>query len=137
MHVHAQQHEDRAHGSVRIVVVDDDDGIRALLEVTVDLDSRFELVAASGCGADAIDALRSGEDVDAVLLDVTLPDADGIELVAAVRDAAPGAKVALFTGWSDEATLARARRAGADAIFCKDGDARGLLDSIAELVAAP
>ncbi len=71
-----------------------------------------------------------------MLLDVTLPDQDGIELVADVRSVAPGTKVALFTGWSDDETIARAEAAGADAVFGKDGDPRGLLDGLAALCAS-
>ena len=72
---------------------------------------------------------------DVVLLDVTLPDGDGIELLGELRAASPTSRIALFTGWSDEATIERARVAGADAVFPKDGDPRGLLDSLAVLAA--
>ncbi len=123
-------------GRARLLVVDDDDGIRTLLEVSISLDERFTLVGSAGSGADALDLLGrcEGEQApDVVLLDVTLPDVDGIELVAKVR-AASEAKVALFTGWSDEETLQRAHDAGADAVFGKDGDPRRLLDGLAELV---
>jgi DNA-binding NarL/FixJ family response regulator len=124
------------HERVRLLVVDDDEGIRTLLEVSISLDDRFALVGSAGNGADAIaklDATVDGDRPHVVLLDVTLPDTDGIELVAAVRTAAPGTKVALFTGWSDDETIARANAAGADAVFGKDGDPRRLLDGLAEL----
>jgi DNA-binding NarL/FixJ family response regulator len=123
---------------IRLLVVDDDEGIRTLLEVTISLDDRFTLVGSAGTAADALALLRGmtdGDRPDVVLLDVTLPDHDGIELVAEVHAAAPGAKVALFTGWSDSETLARAEAAGADAVFGKDGDPRGLLDGLAEMSA--
>lgn len=122
---------------IRLVIVDDDEGIRTLLEVTISLDDRFAQVGSAGTAADALDLLRELDGdarPDVVLLDVTLPDRDGIELVADVRDASPVAKVALFTGWSDAETLARAEAAGADAVFGKDGDPRGLLDGLAGLV---
>lgn len=121
---------------LRVLVVDDDEGIRTLLEVTTSLDARFDLVGAAGSGEDALAAIVAAGDagVDVVLLDVTLPDRDGIELVQDVRAAAPRAKIALFTGWTDDDTLERARLAGADAVFGKDGDPKGLLDGLAELL---
>lgn len=118
---------------IRLLVVDDDDGIRTLIEVTVSLDPRFVLVGAAPNACKAIAMLDDDLAPDLVLLDVSLPDRDGIELVSEVRQRAPEAKIALFTGWSDESTLARAEAAGADATFGKDGDPRGLLDALAEL----
>ena len=123
---------------IRLVIVDDDEGIRILLEVTISLDHRFQHVGSAGNAADALELLRGLPDdarPDAVLLDVTLPDRDGIELVADVRAEAPDTKVALFTGWSDDETIRRAGAAGADAVFGKDGDPRGLLDGLAGLFA--
>jgi DNA-binding NarL/FixJ family response regulator len=117
---------------IRLFVVDDDAGIRTLLEVTVSLDPRFELAGSAATGADCLhqlDAARS----DVVLLDVTLPDVDGIDLLRDVRAAVGTSKIVLFTGWSDTETLDRARAAGADAVFAKDGEPRRLLDGLAAL----
>lgn len=121
-------------GPIRLFVVDDDAGIRTLLEVTISLDPRFELAGTAATGADCLLQL-AGTDADVVLLDVTLPDMDGIELLREVRATVGAGKVALFTGWSDPETLDRARDAGADAVFAKDGEPRRLLDGIAELSA--
>jgi DNA-binding NarL/FixJ family response regulator len=124
---------DPAPGPIRLLVVDDDAGIRTLLEVSVRLDERFELVGSAATGADCLDRLRGSEHVDVVLLDVTLPDVDGIDLLGQVHELAADARIALFTGWSDPETLERAREAGADAVFAKDGEPRRLLDGIAAL----
>lgn len=133
----APPHADDTTVPLRVLVVDDDEGIRALLEVTIGLDPRFELVATAATGADAIRAVVGqgphGAGVDVVLLDVTLPDADGIDLVEQVRAEARGARVALFTGWTDRETKERADAAGADAVFPKDGDPVRLLDGLAAL----
>lgn len=121
---------------LRLLVVDDDAGIRTLLEVSISLDPRFRLVGAACTGTECLAILEqraAADEVDVVLLDVTLPDMDGIELVSRVRAVAGRASVALFTGWTDKATLDRARAAGADAVFPKDGEPRRLLDGIAAL----
>lgn len=121
-------------GRIRLVVVDDDAGIRTLLEVTVTLDPRFELLGTAASGAETLTVLsEQAGDVDLVLLDVTLPDRDGIELLADCRVAAPHARLALFTGWSDPDTRDRAHAAGADGMFPKDGDPRKLLDGLAKM----
>lgn len=129
---------DPARSPTRLLIVDDDAGIRALLEVTIALDPRFVLAGSAATGAECLRLLvgdsdpRCGE-VDMVLLDVTLPDVDGIDLLGEVRRHAGNARVALFTGWSDPQTLNRAREAGADAVFAKDGEPRRLLDRLAAL----
>lgn len=128
---------DDASSPLRLLVVDDDEGIRTLLEVSIGLDPRFELLGTASTGADAIraavDHAPHGAGVDVVLLDVTLPDVDGIDLVAAMREQVGDARIALFTGWSDRQTHDRAKAAGADAVFQKDGDPVRLLDGIAAL----
>lgn len=128
---------DAAPAPARVLVVDDDAGIRALLEVTVTLDPRFELVGSASCGAECLRLIRERDcrDLDVVLLDVTLPDTDGIELLQVVRSLVGDVRIALFTGWSDGATLERAQAAGADAVFPKDGKAALLLDRLAALCA--
>lgn len=122
---------------VRLLIVDDDASIRMLLEVSISLDPRFELAGSASSGAECIalldDHAATGV-VDVVLLDVTLPDRDGIDLVRDVRSCGCTARVALFTGWSDDKTIQRAREAGADAVFPKDGEQQKLLDGLAALL---
>ncbi len=129
---------DRTPTTIGLLVVDDDAGIRTLLEITASLDPRFEVVGLASTGSEAIERVTSLDQVDIVLLDVTLPDRNGIELVSDLRHHASNRDVmiALFTGWTDSETIARAREAGADTVFGKDGDPRGLLDSLAELVSS-
>ncbi|MCW2961135.1 MAG: uncharacterized protein JWM90_1522 [Thermoleophilia bacterium] len=122
----------------RVLVLDDDFGIRTLLEMTFSLDARFELVKAAGTAAELRQALQDADPVtiNAVLVDVTLPDANGVELITELRPILPHARLALFTGWSDPKLNEQAREAGADAVFQKDGDPARLLDGLAALIAS-
>lgn len=124
-------------GPVRLLLVDDDDAIRMLLQVTAEYDERFELVAAAGSGSELLEAVTAAgcDHVDAVVVDVTLPDRDGVELVAELRALLPSAAIALFTGWSDPELDERARAAGADCIFTKTTDMRQLFDELVALTA--
>lgn len=126
----------RSSVPLRVLVVDDDAGIRALLEVTIGLDSRFALAGVASSATDARDLLESAAadgPLDVVLLDVTLPDGDGIELLPQIRALAPAARVVLFTGWSDVRTAARAQEAGADGVYEKTGDPIALLEDLCAL----
>jgi len=121
---------------LRIVAVDDDPGIRALLEVTIGLDPRFQLVGMAASAADVVvQVAEAGRDapVDVVLVDVSLPDGNGIEVLPELRALAPNARIALFTGWSDAETAERALAAGADAVYEKTGDPIRTLEQLCSL----
>lgn len=129
-----------AHTSspARILVLDDDFGIRTLLEMTIAIDPRFELVAAAATAAELRTAVQLAvpATIDIILVDVTLPDGNGVELIAELRTIVPHARLALFTGWTDPRLNEQAAAAGADAVYPKDGDPAGLLESLAALVGA-
>ena len=77
----------------------------------------FELTAVS-CVADALAAL-TGRRVDAVLLDLSLPDATGLEAFARLYAAAPGVPIIVLSGNADEVTALRAVREGAQDYLLK------------------
>lgn len=73
--------------------------------------------------SEAIEALRS-EPVDVVVLDLGLPDAQGLEGVAAIRAAAPGAALVIRTGLGDERLALEALEVGAQDYIVKGPPAR-------------
>ena len=75
--------------------------------------------------ADATGRLAAAP-VDCVLLDLSLPDAAGLEGLARVREAAPDLPVVVLSGLEDEATAMRAMSLGAQDYLLK-GEADGLL----------
>ena len=122
-------------GPVRILLVDDDESVRMLLEVNLEFDDRFDLVASARNGQELlakVEALQHG--IDAMIVDVTLPDVDGLDLVTQLRALVPSAAIALYTGWSDPELADRAATAGANAVFTKSGDTKALLDGLLTLV---
>lgn len=67
----------------------------------------------------AVEMVRAGG-IDAVLLDLTLPDAQGIETVSRMRTAAPGIPVVVLTGLNDEQAALQAVKEGAQDYLIKD-----------------
>jgi diguanylate cyclase (GGDEF)-like protein/PAS domain S-box-containing protein len=65
-------------------------------------------------------ALSRREPVDAILLDLSLPDTHGITGVAPLRAAFPTAPIVILTGWNDEALALEALGAGAEDYLCKN-----------------
>lgn len=104
---------------VRILLVEDNPGDARLLRETLrDAESlRFELTHA-GRLSDALDRVRA-EPADVVLLDLSLPDAHGMDTVARMLEAAPSVPIIVLTGLADETVAVLAVQAGAQDYLVK------------------
>jgi PAS domain S-box-containing protein len=117
---------ERARGpGGRILVVDDDP---AVLEVAAELLGRagFEVLSASG-GRAAIERLRADPGaVDAVLLDLAMPDLGGEQVFLELREIRPGLPIVLATGYSEELASRRFSASGAAGFLRKPFEAEQL-----------
>lgn len=100
----------------RVLVVDDDEGIRLLLESVLSAPGR--LVSSAATGADALRRAR-GEEFDAILLDRFLPDVDAVHIMAALRAAAPQAAIVMLSAVDDVEARVAGLRLGADDFLTK------------------
>ena len=96
--------------SSRILLADDDAAFRRALATELEA-SGFEVVPA-GTGAEAV-RVATRLEPDVVLLDLRLPDADGIEVMQSLHEACPGSEVILLTGHGNIDTAIEAIRKGA------------------------
>ncbi len=88
-------------------------------------------LAACGQLAEARKVLASSQTVDAVLLNLNLPDSQGLETLRQVREQAPGLPVVVVTASEDEALALEALRAGAqDYLFETEANARTVTRSV-------
>ena len=94
----------------RILIVDDDRSIRELL--SMHLEERGFSVLSAGTGADAF-RLAAENAPSAIVLDMRLPDASGIDLIPELKKRAVEAPVLMITAHHDMATTIRAMKAGA------------------------
>jgi sigma-B regulation protein RsbU (phosphoserine phosphatase) len=104
---------------VRILLVEDNPGDARLLRFTLQeaQSLRFELVHTARL-SEALDALRAGP-ADVVLLDLSLPDAHGMETVTRMLQAAPDVPIIVLTGLTDERVAIAAVQAGAQDYLVK------------------
>lgn len=104
---------------VRILLVEDNPGDARLLRFTLaEAESlRFELVHAARL-SEALDRVAEGP-ADVVLLDLSLPDAHGMETVTRMLDAAPAVPIIVLTGLTDETVAVQAVQAGAQDYLMK------------------
>jgi signal transduction histidine kinase len=105
--------------AVRILLVEDNPGDARLLRYTLQeaQSLRFELSHADRL-SDALDRVRA-EPVDVVLLDLSLPDAHGMDTVARMLEAAPAVPIIVLTGLADETVAVHAVQAGAQDYLVK------------------
>jgi two-component system chemotaxis response regulator CheY len=94
----------------RVLVVDDVAGVRELC--TFVLTARGHEVIQTDNGAEAV-TLYESERPDAVLLDLMMPEMDGLATLEAIRAIDPNARVAMLTGTRDEPVVRRALALGA------------------------
>jgi CheY-like chemotaxis protein len=97
---------------VRVVIVDDTIEIREILRRLFDRDDRFEVVAEGIDGNEAIE-LATRLQPDVLVIDQHMPRLGGVEALPAIRSAAPGTAVILFTARADAGVYQAALSAGA------------------------
>ena len=114
----------------RILVVDDEPQIRRAL--MLNLSARAYEVSEASTGAAALAAVEV-DDPDMVLLDLGLPDMDGVEVLEALREWSDVAVVVL-TVRDDEQSRARAFDAGADDYVTKPFDMAELVERISAVL---
>jgi DNA-binding NarL/FixJ family response regulator len=102
----------------RVLIADDDDLMRAGLVELLSDEPEIEVVGEAATGRQAVErARRLGPDV--VLMDVRMPDLDGIEATGQLTRAAPDTKVLILTTFEQDDYVFRALRAGASGFLLK------------------
>src|SRR3954452_6633499 len=96
--------------AARVLVVEDVPELSRLLEMTFELDERFEPVGTASSGGAALD-LAAREQPDAVVLDLTIEGLAGMDVLPALRQILPEARIIIFTGHDDAGLRARAMEA--------------------------
>ena len=117
---------------IRVVIVDDDEDVRDLLVMLLELDQRFELV---GVAADAPAGLALVQDLvpDALVMDLDMPEVSGLELLESVSKLALDVRVVVFSAFPDPFTLLDVLGRGADGYVDKATAWAELLPAVANL----
>ncbi len=103
--------------SPRVLVVEDDHGLRDVLARGL-REEQFEVLTAAD-GASALRTVRTGRDVDAVVLDIGLPDSDGRDVCHAMRAAGVDVPVVFLTAYDGLADRLSGFSAGGDDYLAK------------------
>ena len=105
-------------GAVRVLLVDDDDLMRAGLRAVLSSDGSIEVVGEAVDGRDAVGRVGRLEP-DVVLMDVRMPRLDGISATREIAQAAPDVRVLIVTTFEDDDYIFGALSAGASGFLLK------------------
>lgn len=104
--------------AIRLVVVDDHPTFVRAVSIMLKNDPEIAVVATAADGREAVDVVIA-QQPDVVLMDISMPEVDGIVATAAITDAAPHAAVVVLTMFDDDDKIAEAMRAGARGYILK------------------
>ena len=114
---------------IRILSVDDHalvrEGVASLLAGQADM----KLVAEASNGGEAVDQFRAHRP-DITLMDLQMPEMNGVEAMIAIREEFPSARIIVLTTYVGDAQVLRALEAGAQAYLLKSGLRKELLETI-------
>ncbi|HZZ45351.1 MAG TPA: response regulator transcription factor [Pseudonocardia sp.] len=114
---------------IKILVADDQALVRGGLVAMLNLEADLDVVAEVSSGVDVVAAaVRTSPDV--ALLDVQMPEVDGITAAARLRERLPGCRVIMCTTFGRPGYLTRALAAGATGFVLKDAPPEQLVDAI-------
>jgi RNA polymerase sigma factor (sigma-70 family) len=114
---------------IRVLLVDDDDLMRAGLKAVLSSDEEVEVVGEAGDGRTAVSQARALRP-EVVLMDVRMPDLDGIAATREVIDTSPEVKVVILTTFEQDDYIFGALNAGASGFLLKRSRPEELLEAI-------
>jgi DNA-binding NarL/FixJ family response regulator len=114
---------------IRVLLVDDQPVVRRGLRVLFRLEPDLQVVGEASTGTEAL-ALAQALTPDVVLMDIEMPEMDGIEATAALRRVVPQSAVVILSIHDDAQTRGRAQAAGAVAFVEKRGATDALLSAM-------
>ena len=114
---------------IRIALIDDEHLIRAALAMMLDLEDDLEVVVQAGTAADGIAAVREHQ-VDVALVDLQLPDGDGIEVCSRLADVSPQTRRMILTSHARPGYLKRALEIGVLGFLAKTTASEELIAAV-------
>jgi len=117
---------------IRLVMVEDQPTILQKQQRLLESFDQLELVGSARDGRRALELVRSLRP-DVVLLDLGLPDIDGIEVTRQIKGAMPEVEILIFTIFDEEERVLQAVRAGASGYLLKGTPADRVVDAICEV----
>lgn len=121
--------EDLLPNEIRIIIADDHEIVRAGIKRILSIEKRIKILSEAENGKIALSLIEEYHP-DLVLLDISMPGIDGIELARIVKTNFPDIVVLMLTAFEDYHNVERALTAGADGYLSKDISPDFLIEAI-------
>jgi DNA-binding NarL/FixJ family response regulator len=116
---------------IRVILVDDVEQVRQALRERLNFEPDIEVIGEAENGEAAL-GLAARLQPDVVVLDVKMPQGDGIATARQLGAVVPGSRIVMLSLYDDPVNRARAKEAGAAAFIAKQDDETNLLAAIRE-----
>jgi len=114
---------------IRVAIVDDHRLVRDALSNLLSVEQDIDVVTSVGDAAGALRAARKTSP-DVLLLDIALPDANGLDLIDRIREDSPATRVLILSMHSEPEYAAAARERGARGLIAKSAPLEELIEAI-------
>ncbi|HKO87734.1 MAG TPA: response regulator transcription factor [Burkholderiales bacterium] len=114
---------------IRILIADDHEIVRAGLRQFIAIEEDMEVSGEAESGTQAIDMAKAGE-FDVVLLDISMPDKNGVDTLKSLKHLRPNLPVLMLSGYAEEQYAINLIRAGAAGYLTKESAAQELVKAI-------
>ena len=118
---------------MKVLLVDDDPLIRQSLKIMLSREADITITGTAQDGAEAL-KMCMAEQPDVVLMDIRMPNADGISATRSIKKAYPGVRIMMLTTFDDKPNIQQALAAGADGYLLKTDEISNIADKLRPLV---
>lgn len=117
---------------IKVLITDDHRLVRAGFRRLLEDEPNIQVIGEASSGQEALDFVRKN-DIDVILLDVSMPGENGLEVLPKLKQAAPKACVLMVTMHTEKHIQTRAMAAGASGYLLKESAAEELITAIREV----
>ena len=114
--------------TIRVVIVDDEEDVRIVLGLQLDLSNGIEVVGAARDGAEALELCRQLRP-DAVVMDLLMPNVNGFEAITRLQEELPEIGIVAYTGVAGDFVRDEMARVQVPLVL-KSGDPTGLIEAL-------
>lgn len=121
--------------AITVVLCDDVPQLRTLLRYALEEHDDLQVVGEAGDGAAGIE-LITAEQPDAVVLDLSMPGMDGLQVIPRIREQSPATQIVVFSGYTADRMAEEALGLGAQRYLEKGEDIDTVIETIRAVIAA-